>query len=61
MTDVATGPGSTPAPSQSPSYRLIDGVAVVTLDDGKANAINGALLEGLHRPSIRPKRRHERS
>lgn len=31
----------------SPSYRLDDGVAVITLDDGKANAITPDILERL--------------
>ena len=31
-----------------PSYRLNDDVAVVTLDDGKANAISPAVLDALH-------------
>jgi enoyl-CoA hydratase len=30
------------------SYRLDDAVAIVTMDDGKANAISPAVLEGLH-------------
>lgn len=32
----------------SPTYELTDGVAVITLDDGKANAIAPALLDALH-------------
>src|SRR6478752_1135560 len=48
MTQPANG-ADAPAPSPSPIYRLTDGVAVVTLDDGKANAITSELLEGLHR------------
>lgn len=32
----------------SPQYRLDDGVAVVTLDDGRANAISLAVLDELH-------------
>ncbi len=48
MTDVAAPPDTTASHPRSPTYRLIDGVAVVTLDDGKANAISGTLLEGLH-------------
>jgi enoyl-CoA hydratase len=32
----------------SPQYRLDDGVAVITLDDGRANAISVALLDQLH-------------
>jgi len=47
MTDVAAN-GHNTAPPQSPSYQLIDGVAVITLDDGKANAISGELLQRLH-------------
>ncbi|MCU1454580.1 MAG: Enoyl-CoA hydratase/isomerase [Acidimicrobiales bacterium] len=38
MTDAAT----------SPTYRLDDGIAVVTLDDGKANALSHAVIDGLH-------------
>ncbi|HEY4375547.1 MAG TPA: crotonase/enoyl-CoA hydratase family protein [Acidimicrobiales bacterium] len=34
-------------PPASPSYRLDGGVAVVTLDDGKANALSHAVLGGL--------------
>lgn len=49
MTDAAAARQNTPAPPESPTYQLTDGVAVVTLDDGKANAISGTLLEGLHR------------
>jgi enoyl-CoA hydratase len=33
--------------SDSPTYQLDDGVAVVTLDDGKANAISADVLAGL--------------
>ncbi|HVX16480.1 MAG TPA: crotonase/enoyl-CoA hydratase family protein [Acidimicrobiales bacterium] len=40
MTDQ---PGST-----APTYELRDGVAVITLDDGKANAIDFALLDAVH-------------
>jgi enoyl-CoA hydratase len=32
----------------NPTYRLDDGVAVITLDDGKANAIDFALVDALH-------------
>lgn len=32
----------------SPHWRIDDGVAVITLDDGKANAISAAVLDGLH-------------
>ncbi|MGI8939813.1 MAG: crotonase/enoyl-CoA hydratase family protein [Iamia sp.] len=32
----------------SPTYDLTDGVAVITLDDGKANAISADVLTGLH-------------
>ncbi|MCU1353661.1 MAG: Enoyl-CoA hydratase/isomerase [Acidimicrobiales bacterium] len=35
-------------PPSSPTYRFADGVAVVTLDDGKANAISHAVIDGLH-------------
>lgn len=34
--------------SQSPSYELRDGVAVITLDDGKANAVSPAVIAGLN-------------
>jgi len=34
--------------SDAISYRLDDGVAVITLDDGKANAVSHAILDGLH-------------
>ncbi len=43
MTDAAEGTGTPPV-----AYQLIDGVAVVTIDDGKANAITGQVLEDLH-------------
>ncbi len=33
--------------STLPTYSLDDGVAVVTLDDGKANAFSNAVLESL--------------
>lgn len=32
----------------SPRWRIDGGVAVITLDDGKANAISPAVLDGLH-------------
>jgi enoyl-CoA hydratase len=40
-------PTDTPT-ATSPSYRLEDGIAVITLDDGKANAITPALVDALH-------------
>ena len=43
MTDTTTQ--TTPT---SPSYRLDGDVAIVTLDDGKANALSTGVLEGLH-------------
>lgn len=42
MTDTPSG-----TTGSSPGYRLHDGIAVVTLDDGKANAISEAVLDGL--------------
>lgn len=48
MTDVAAKGQSTPALPQSPTYQMADGVAVITLDDGKANAISSALVQRLH-------------
>ncbi len=47
MTDVAAD-RQNQAPLQSPTYQMSDGIAVITLDDGKANAISGVLLERLH-------------
>jgi enoyl-CoA hydratase len=47
MTQSTGGVGAS-AHSASPIYTLTDGIAVVTLDDGKANAITGDLLTGLH-------------
>lgn len=32
----------------SPTYELVDGVALITLDDGKANAISADVVTGLH-------------
>lgn len=48
MTDGPANGQNTPAPPLSPTYEMTDGVAVITLDDGKANAISGTLLERLH-------------
>lgn len=39
-TDAGTG-------RVSPAYRFDDGIAVIALDDGKANAISAAVVEGL--------------
>src|SRR5579885_1866026 len=36
------------ADTANASYRLDDGVAVITLDDGKANAIDFELIDTLH-------------
>lgn len=44
MTDPADGSTTDP---HSPTYDLRDGIATVTLDDGKANAVTPALLEAL--------------
>ncbi len=48
MTDVGANRQQTAPPLVSPTYLMAEGVAVITLDDGKANAISGALLERLH-------------
>lgn len=53
MTDVDAAGRDAAARGDSLAYRLIDGVAIVTLDDGKANAITGPLIEELHRALTR--------
>jgi enoyl-CoA hydratase len=48
-------------PGALPTYELVDGIAVITLDDGKANVFSNAVLEALEGLTDRAETDHARA